>query len=226
MRKKLRLILLITVLAALLVLIGLLGSEFLMAYKTGLIKARTWSALFLIVVVITGIETIPFGPEVISISAAALGFNFVGIAFIGGFGSVVGSLIDYFLGFYFGKRILEAFFTDKLIQYGMSRFKYYGIWALIGCRLIPFIPAKPFFFLGGTLRMPLTVFSVAIFVSSWIRYAMGAYAGSYVIEFARDFSRFAQEHFIIASLLSVIIVLAVLYIVVKWWMRYRHLFQE
>lgn len=119
---------------------------------------------------------IPFPSEIVMIPAGTLSFlghlNIYLVIFLGTLGSVVGALINYFIGFYFGRKYLLK--NKKIFFINLSHlrktehfFKKYGKSATFFARLIPVV--RQYISLpAGFSKMNLKDFILYTFLGSFI----------------------------------------------------------
>lgn len=119
---------------------------------------------------------IPFPSEIVMIPAGTLSFlghlNIYLVIFLGTLGSVVGALINYFIGYYFGRKYLLK--NKKIFFINLSHlrktehfFKKYGKSATFFARLIPVV--RQYISLpAGFSKMNLKDFILYTFLGSFI----------------------------------------------------------
>ena len=92
------------------------------------------------------------------------------------FGNVLGSFVNYVLGFYGSESVIKPFFNisdDKFIR-AKQRFKKYGTYSL----LIAWVPVigDPLTFIAGALKINILVFFIMVTSGKLIRYVVISYA--------------------------------------------------
>ena len=102
---------------------------------------------------------IPFGSEAYFITLLSLGeYNHFFLLVAASTGNVLGSLFNWFCGFYVNYFIKKSWFpiNNKMIDRGNKLFNRYGKWSLL-LSWVPFI-GDPITFVAGTLRYPIVPF--------------------------------------------------------------------
>jgi membrane protein YqaA with SNARE-associated domain len=134
------------------------------------------------------------------------------------FGSIVGCLVMYYIGYKGGAMLLQKRFKGPTVERNIALFQRYGVLAvLIPSLLPPPAPFKIFVILAGVTRIPLAKFCAAIAIGRGIRYFgegllavwYGDRAMAYVDEHGREVS---------LALLGVIVLGLAAYLV---WRRVR-----
>ena len=114
---------------------------------------------------------IPFGSEAYFITLLSLGeYNHVFLLIAVSIGNVLGSLFNWFCGFYVNYFIKKPWFpiNNKMLDRGNMLFKKYGKWSLL-LSWVPFI-GDPITFVAGTLRYPIIPFLVLVSIGKVGRY--------------------------------------------------------
>ena len=130
---------------------------------------------------------LPIPAEAVIIPYVAISsINPIQIAMIGSIGSLIGSIIDYLIGFAAINKLSRIFGIDikdkasKLVL----RYKRFGqysfIIALAIGRLFP-LSLKPLMFFAGAIRFKLINYVIVILICSFIRYYIAAAIGENVI---------------------------------------------
>lgn len=91
---------------------------------------------------------------------------------IASFGNIVGSIFNWFLGFYLLKYINKKWFpfSQNQIDRASSWFKRFGIWSLLFAWL-PFV-GDPLTFVAGVLRIKFIVFIILVSAGKLLRYSV------------------------------------------------------
>ncbi len=114
---------------------------------------------------------IPFGSEAYFITLLSMGEynNFLLLA-AASIGNILGSLFNWFCGFYVNYFIKMPWFpiNNKMIDKANTLFKKYGKWSLL-LSWVPFI-GDPITFVAGTLRYPIIPFIVLVSIGKIGRY--------------------------------------------------------
>ena len=114
---------------------------------------------------------IPFGSEAYFITLLSLGeYNHFFLLIAASIGNVLGSLFNWFCGFYVNYFIKKPWFpiNNKMLDRGNMLFKKYGKWSLL-LSWVPFI-GDPITFVAGTLRYPIVPFLVLVSIGKIGRY--------------------------------------------------------
>ena len=114
---------------------------------------------------------IPFGSEAYFITLLSLGeYNHFFLLIAASIGNVLGSLFNWFCGFYVNYFIKKSWvpLNNKMIDRGNKLFNRYGKWSLL-LSWVPFI-GDPITFVAGTLRYPIIPFLVLVSIGKVGRY--------------------------------------------------------
>ena len=114
---------------------------------------------------------LPFSSELVLSALYSSGLSWILLLIAASFGNVLGSVVNYVLGFKFGReiatqklRVSEAAFTRA-----SSTFTKWGKWSLFLC-WVPII-GDPITLVAGVFRSPLWFFILAVTLSKTARYA-------------------------------------------------------
>ena len=114
---------------------------------------------------------LPFSSEIVLSALYGSGLSWVLLLFVASLGNVLGSVVNYVLGFKFGKEI--ATHKLKVSEAAFARashtFTKWGKWSLFLC-WVPII-GDPITLVAGVLRSPLWFFIFAVTISKTARYA-------------------------------------------------------
>ena len=116
---------------------------------------------------------IPFGSEAYFITLLSLGeYNHFFLLVAASTGNVLGSLFNWFCGYYVNIFIKKSWFpiNNKIINKGNKIFTKYGKWSLL-FSWVPFI-GDPITFAAGTLRYPLIPFILLVSIGKFGRYLL------------------------------------------------------
>jgi membrane protein DedA with SNARE-associated domain len=150
---------------------------------TGMIAASGYGALIFLM----GLESanIPIPSEIImpfgGFLAAQGRLNIHVVALAGGLGCLWGSLLSYWLGYRFGRPLIEKYgrwlmISPKQVVLGDRLFEKYGSAVSFYSRLLPVV--RTFIsFVAGIWKVKLWPFAVLTFVGSWIWSYILAYVG-------------------------------------------------
>ena len=114
---------------------------------------------------------IPFGSEAYFIPLLSLdNYNNFLLLVAVSLGNVLGSVFNWFCGFYVNYFIKKPWFpiNNKMIDKGNKLFNRYGKWSLL-LSWVPFI-GDPITFVSGTLRYPIIPFLVLVSIGKVGRY--------------------------------------------------------
>ena len=114
---------------------------------------------------------IPFGSEAYFITLLSLEeYNHFFLLVAASTGNVLGSLFNWFCGFYVNYFIKKSCFpiNNKMIDRANKLFNRYGKWSLL-LSWVPFI-GDPITFVAGTLRYPIIPFLVLVSIGKVGRY--------------------------------------------------------
>ncbi len=119
---------------------------------------------------------LPVSSEIVLAFLLLNNLNPVVLISVATFGNVLGSFVNYVLGFYGSESIIKPFFNisdDKFIR-AKQRFKKYGTYSL----LIAWVPVigDPLTFIAGALKINILVFFIMVTSGKLIRYAVISYA--------------------------------------------------
>lgn len=121
-----------------------------------------------------------FLPALASIHGAVI------VSLIATFGSLIGALIGYGLGYWGGNPLALRFFGEVRIAKVHGYFERWGVWAVIIAAVTP-IPFKVFTVAGGIARMSFMPFCVACFVGRLPRYLAVSFVGMGLWHFVLEF---------------------------------------
>ncbi len=175
------------------------------------------------VTVLMAIESaaIPLPSEVImpfsGFLVAAGRFSLFGLALAGAFGSTIGSLVTYALGFYGGRPLVERYGKYVLITHhdldlAERFFQKFGAWATFIGRMLPVV--RTFISVpAGVAEEPIISFTLAAFIGSFIWSYFLAWLGRLLGANWNQLSGYFHKF----DLVIVLLVLAIIF----WW-GYRH----
>lgn len=109
------------------------------------------------------------------------GFSFWLVVFWGALGNLVGSLVSYYVAYFYGKRALVfaskfLFVHEKDFDLAEKWFEKYGLWSAFFSRLLPVV--RTFIsFPAGLFRVNIYKFSILTFLGSFIWSAFLTYLG-------------------------------------------------
>ena len=114
---------------------------------------------------------LPFSSEVVLSALYSSGLNGLLLLIIASVGNVLGSVVNYVLGFRFGKEIAtqKLKVSDAAFKRASDIFTTWGKWSLFLC-WVPII-GDPITLVAGVLRSPLWFFLLAVTISKTARYA-------------------------------------------------------
>ena len=97
------------------------------------------------------------------------------LIFFASFGNVIGSIINWYLGFYITKFVNKSWFPFKKNQLDNMSLWYlkYGKWSLF-LSWVPFV-GDPLTIVAGMFRVPLIIFITIVSISKILRYIFVGY---------------------------------------------------
>ena len=97
------------------------------------------------------------------------------LVFFASFGNIIGSIINWYLGFYITKFVNKSWFPFKKTQLDNMSLWYlkYGKWSLF-LSWVPFI-GDPLTIVAGMFRVPLIIFITIVSISKILRYIFIGY---------------------------------------------------
>ena len=97
------------------------------------------------------------------------------LIFFASLGNILGSIINWYLGFYITKFISKSWFPFTKIQLDQVSLWYlkYGKWSLFLC-WVPII-GDPLTIVAGMFRVPLITFIIIVSISKVLRYVFVSY---------------------------------------------------
>lgn len=165
---------------------------------------------------------IPIPSEVIMPTGGMLAqagkMNFHAVAFAGGIGSAIGSLINYWIGARLGKPFLLKYgkymlIRAKEVEHGEDWFKKYGLWVTLWGRFIPLV--RTFISLpAGIYRANFPIFTLNALIGGlgW------AYLWTYIgIKMAQNWSVVESN----MKIIDVIVVAAFAFLLIRHIMKLR-----
>jgi membrane protein YqaA with SNARE-associated domain len=114
---------------------------------------------------------LPFSSEIVLSALYGSGLNGAILLVVASIGNVLGSLVNYLLGYAFGKDIAtqKLNISEATFNRASSVFTRWGKWSLFLC-WVPII-GDPITLVAGVLRSPLWFFMLAVTLSKTGRYA-------------------------------------------------------
>ncbi len=181
-----------------------------------LVKTYPLLALVLLIVLDTAFGIVPI--EISVIYGLAIGLSPLELGIVGMVCTIIGGLIDYFIG-YHGIKIFHV--KEKEIEHGKEFFRKYGSWGLVAIRLIPFFPSKPINLLAGAMKYTVALFSAYTAIGSFLRFylesllfvALNVTVKSEVALKKAYYHATSPSHYLL-SLLGVVAVIAAYYLLI------------
>ena len=192
---------------------------------TGLLAQYGLALIFLNVFLVQAGAPVPAVPTLMVAGALALGGgpSLPAIVLVSVAGSLLGDLIWYYAGRYYGLRVLQllcrvSISPDSCVRQTESSFQRFGAPSLIIAKFVPgFATVAPP--LAGALRVNLTSFLVYSAISAALWSGLAAGAG---MLFSRQIDWALQRLQLMGGYALVVVVLAfAAFIAVKWWQRLR-----
>lgn len=114
---------------------------------------------------------LPLSSEIVLSALYSSGFNGLLLLAVASLGNVLGSVVNYVLGFKFGKDIAthKLKVSEAAFNRASHTFTQWGKWSLFLC-WVPII-GDPITLVAGVLRSPLWFFIFAVTISKTVRYA-------------------------------------------------------
>ena len=114
---------------------------------------------------------LPFSSEIVLSALYSSGLNGLSLLIVASLGNVLGSAVNYALGFKFGKEIATQRLKVSKATFDRAShtFTKWGKWSLFLC-WVPII-GDPITLVAGVLRSPLWFFILAVTLSKTARYA-------------------------------------------------------
>lgn len=131
---------------------------------------------------------IPIPSEAVLVTAGALGFSPLEVAFWGTLGSTLGAMVGYYIGKKGGRPVVDEIgpyllVTPEKVQRAEKAFSKYGGATVLVSRLIPFIPFKVFSITSGILKFDFKTFVVFTFIGTIPRAFLLAYLGNEIVKY-------------------------------------------
>jgi membrane protein DedA with SNARE-associated domain len=192
---------------------------------TGLLAQHGLALVFLNVFLVQAGAPVPAVPTLMVAGALAVGGgpSLAAIILVSVAGSLLGDLIWYYAGRYYGFRVLQllcrvSISPDSCVRQTEARFQRFGAPSLIVAKLVPgFATVAPP--LAGALRVDVTPFLVYSAISAALWSGLAAGAGM-LFHRQIDWALLRLQEMGGYALVVVVLALAV-FIAVKWWQRRR-----
>jgi membrane protein YqaA with SNARE-associated domain len=99
-------------------------------------------------------------------------YNIINLIFIASLGNILGSILNWYLGFHFVKFKEKKWFpiNKRQLEKASLWFLNYGKWALF-LSWVPFV-GDPLTVVAGVLRVPIITFLIIVSVSKILRYVI------------------------------------------------------
>jgi membrane protein DedA with SNARE-associated domain len=157
--------------------------------------------------------TLPYGGYLASISK----LNLISIILVSTIATILGSILNYYLGFWGGRPLLEKhgrklFLSKKDFEIGMHWFEKYGNWAVFLGRFIPGV--RTFIsFPAGVAKIKMWPFIIFTSLGSLIWCSVLTYIGFVLGDHWESIESFFGEFHMV--IIAAFVILAFLYIVHK-----------
>lgn len=125
--------------------------------------------LILLIVLDTAFGVVPL--EIAVVYGLSIEMTPLEIGVIGTIFTIIGALIDYFIGLG-GSKIIKL--SPKEEEKGKLFFKKYGSWGVFLARLIPFFPGKPVSLIAGGMGYNIAHFSFFTGLGAFLRFYLEA----------------------------------------------------
>lgn len=113
----------------------------------------------------------PFPVEMFMIAGISLGMDWISVLLVGGIGSILGSIVTYFLAIKYGEQLAFKFFSEKDYRKGEDFLKKYGLLGFIAISFTP-IPFEIMCWVCGVFEMPFERYLLGVFVSRVIKHGV------------------------------------------------------
>ncbi len=124
---------------------------------------------------------IPLTPEILLSALVAIGMNKFFLIFVASFGSLLGNLVNYFIGRIGIKYYLQKIKKEKADRKLNKLASKYGIFGFFLILALPIpLPADIFTVAAGISKMELKYFIPVVFVAKVIKYAFYAFIAGVV----------------------------------------------
>ena len=175
------------------------------------------------VAVLMGIESaaIPLPSEIIMPFAGFLAsegrFSLLGLATAGGIGSMVGSILTYWLGMYGGRPLVERygkyiFISSHDLDIADNFFKRFGVWSVFIGRILPVV--RTFISVpAGIARVNFLWFCITSFIGSFLWSLLLGYFG---LRLGPEWQRLHEQGRVFDYIIVGLILIGAV-----WWIR-RH----
>jgi len=160
----------------------LLASGQLAQFQQHLLSLGPWAPVVSIALLVADALFLPL-PATIILVANGLVFGLWMGAIVSFSGSLLGGIIAYAVGRYFGRDLLERFLSAERLDATDRIMTKYGGWALVLERWIPGVPGDPMSYAAGITRMPFLKFLLLTSVGLIPANIVAAYVG---VEIAGD----------------------------------------
>ena len=99
-------------------------------------------------------------------------FNIINLIFIASLGNILGSILNWYLGFHFVKFKEKKWFpiNKRQLEKASLWFLNYGKWSLF-LSWVPFV-GDPLTVVAGVLRVPIITFLIIVSISKILRYVI------------------------------------------------------
>ncbi|HLD75957.1 MAG TPA: DedA family protein [Candidatus Norongarragalinales archaeon] len=135
---------------------------------------------------------IPIPSEAVLVTAGALGFSPLEVAFWGTIGSTLGAMVGYYIGKKGGRPVVDKIgpyllVTQDKVQRAERAFSKYGGMTVLASRLIPFVPFKVFSITAGILKFDFRTFVLFTFIGTIPRAYFLAALGNQIVQYQQYF---------------------------------------
>lgn len=134
-----------------------------------------WGYLGLFSAAFLAATLLPMGSELILAGLLQTDLNPTVLVLVATLGNVLGSVVNYVLGFWLGKAFIAKWLrlSDAAFEKAEARFQKYGLASLL-LAWVPII-GDPITLVAGILRLPIIWFLVLVTAGKLARYAVIAY---------------------------------------------------
>jgi len=153
--------------------------EFL--HQTALDLVNQYGLIGLFLVSCIGTSIIPIPVEAAVLFIRVFGYDSVAVGLTAGLGSGFGSMINYYIGFFFGKKIDKISKRSGFLEKLRERFKKSGFFWVFFSALTP-LPYDVFTIAAGFLHYNPLLFLIASILGRTIRFTLIAYFGEVALK--------------------------------------------
>ncbi|MBW9222536.1 DedA family protein [Methanothermococcus sp. SCGC AD-155-C09] len=114
---------------------------------------------------------LPFPAEIFMIVGISMGLDWVHVLLAGSGGSILGSIVTYYLSTTYGEKLALKLFKEEDFRKGERFFKKHGIMGFIIVSFTP-LPFEVMCWVCGAFEMPFEKYITAVFLSRLIKHGI------------------------------------------------------